>query len=45
MNPKTGLVRFDCVTYCRRPYVCRIYAGINPDGPHPGCGFGLESRS
>ena len=28
-----------CAIYDRRPYVCRIYKGINPDGPQPGCGF------
>ena len=30
---------FGCAIYDRRPYVCRIYKGINPDGPQPGCGF------
>jgi Fe-S-cluster containining protein len=29
-----------CAIYDRRPYVCRIYTGINPDGPQPGCGYG-----
>ena len=28
-----------CAIYDRRPYVCRIYRGLNPDGPQPGCGF------
>lgn len=28
-----------CAIYDRRPYVCRIYRGVNPDGPQPGCGF------
>ncbi|MBL4844283.1 MAG: hypothetical protein JKY65_02045 [Planctomycetes bacterium] len=27
-----------CAIYDRRPYVCRIYKGINPDEPQPGCG-------
>jgi hypothetical protein len=30
---------FGCGIYDRRPYVCRIYKGINPDGPQPGGGF------
>lgn len=30
-----------CAIYDRRPYVCRIYRGMNPDGPMPGCGFNL----
>jgi Fe-S-cluster containining protein len=30
-----------CAIYDRRPYVCRIYRGINPDGPQPGCGFNV----
>ncbi len=29
---------FGCAIYDRRPYV---YTRINPDGPQPGCGFGL----
>ena len=32
--------RWGCAVYSTRPYVCRIYAGVNPDGPQPGCGFG-----
>lgn len=32
--------RFACAVYSTRPYVCRIYRGVNPDGPQPGCGFG-----
>ena len=35
---------FGCAIYDRRPYVCRIYRGINPDGPQPGCGFELTRR-
>ncbi len=37
--------RFGCAIYDRRPYVCRIYRGINPDGPQPGCGFGDRRAS
>jgi len=36
---ETAPGEFGCAIYDRRPYVCRIYAGINPDGPQPGCGF------
>ncbi|MBX3466307.1 MAG: YkgJ family cysteine cluster protein [Planctomycetes bacterium] len=28
-----------CAIYDRRPYLCRIYKGVNPDGPQAGCGF------
>ncbi len=31
--------RAGCAIYDRRPYVCRIYRGQNPDGPQPGCGY------
>ena len=31
---------FGFAIYDRRPCVCRIYKGINPDGPQPGCGLG-----
>ena len=34
---------FGCAIYDRRPYVCRIYKGINPDGPQPGCGFNKDT--
>jgi hypothetical protein len=30
-----------CAIYERRPYVCRIYRGLNPDGPMPGCGWNI----
>ena len=30
---------FACAVYSTRPYVCRIYEGLNPDGPPPGCGY------
>lgn len=30
---------FGCAIYHRRPYVCRIYKGLNPDGPQSGCGY------
>lgn len=30
---------YGCAVYSTRPYVCRIYTGLNPDGPQPGCGF------
>jgi hypothetical protein len=33
---------FCCAIYDRRPYLCRIYAGITPDGPQAGCGFNRE---
>ncbi|RMG14695.1 MAG: hypothetical protein D6731_09875 [Planctomycetota bacterium] len=36
---ETAPGEFGCAVYDRRPYVCRIYRGINPDGPQPGCGF------
>ena len=36
---ETAPGEFGCAIYDRRPYVCRIYKGINPDGPQPGCGF------
>ncbi|MBL4844205.1 MAG: YkgJ family cysteine cluster protein [Planctomycetes bacterium] len=39
---ETGPSEFGCAIYDRRPYVCRIYKGINPDGPQPGCGFNRE---
>jgi Fe-S-cluster containining protein len=40
---ETAPGEFGCAIYDRRPYVCRIYTGINPDGPQPGCGFGAEA--
>ena len=39
---ETAPGEFGCAIYDRRPYVCRIYTGINPDGPQPGCGFNRE---
>lgn len=30
---------FGCAVYERRPHVCRIYEGVNPDGPQRGCGY------
>ena len=33
---------FVCAICDRRPYGCRIYTGINPDGPQPGYGFIVE---
>ena len=36
---ETAPGEFGCAIYDRRPYVCRIYTGVNPDGPQPGCGF------
>ncbi|MGE0710792.1 MAG: YkgJ family cysteine cluster protein [Planctomycetota bacterium] len=43
---ETAPNEFGCAVYDRRPYVCRIYTGINPDGPQRGCGFhsGPEAR-
>jgi hypothetical protein len=38
---ETAPREFGCAIYDRRPYVCRVYAGVNPDGPQPGCGFTL----
>ncbi len=38
---ETARGEFGCAIYDRRPYVCRIYKGINPDGPQSGCGFGV----
>lgn len=43
-SPCTHLIEtapgeFGCAIYDRRPYVCRVYKGINPDGPQPGCGY------
>jgi len=36
---ETAPGEFGCAIYDRRPYVCRIYTGVNPDGPQAGCGF------
>jgi Fe-S-cluster containining protein len=36
---ETAPGEFGCAIYDRRPYLCRIYEGINPDGPQPGCGY------
>lgn len=36
---ETAPGEFGCAIYDRRPYVCRIYKGVNPDGPQVGCGF------
>lgn len=35
--------KLGCAIHDRRPYVCRIYRGVNPDGPMPGCGYGLPA--
>ena len=40
---ETAPSEFGCAIYDRRPYVCRIYTGMNPDGPQSGCGFNRES--
>jgi GNAT superfamily N-acetyltransferase len=36
---------FGCAIYERRPYICRIYKGVNPDGPQPGCGWFGHTRT
>ena len=35
---------FGCAIYERRPYICRIYKGINPDGIQSGCGWHGHTR-
>ena len=38
---KDEVDRYFCAIYDTRPFLCRIYRGLNPDGPQAGCGFNV----